>query len=169
MPWGNTNGFCLSWPPAVRVSGRAEAEEIVTSMSGGIKDITGHNGCVHNNGGMLENIGATVAINDLLLQSHGGRMRFFPVWNATALGTASFTTLRAYGAFLVSGAIDASGTVGPITLVSEMGGDAVFESPWPGSAPTVTGATPIVVSPGVYSIATKPSSTYVISPGKSSV
>ena len=50
---------------------------------------------------MLENIGATQAINDLLFQSHGGRMRFFPVWNAAALGAASFATLRAYGAFVV--------------------------------------------------------------------
>ena len=28
-PWANVNGFCLSWPPAVRVSGRAEAELLV--------------------------------------------------------------------------------------------------------------------------------------------
>merc|ERR1712000_173456 len=127
------------------------------------------NGCAHSKGGMLENIGATQAINDLLLQSHGGRMRFFPVWNATALGEASFTTLRAYGAFLVSGAIDAGGTVTPVSLLSEVGGDAVFESPWAGSAsPKVTdgaGATvPITtVSPGVYSFATKAGAKYTMS------
>ena len=118
---------------------------------------------------MLENIGATVAINDLLLQSHGGRMRFFPVWNATGLGAASFTTLRAYGAFLVSAAIDAHGTVAPVSLESEVGGDVVFESPWSGSAaPKVAseaGATVLttVVSPGVYSFTSKAGGKYTIS------
>ena len=122
-------------------------------------------------GGMLENIGATVAINDLLLQSHGGRMRFFPAWNATALGAASFATLRAYGAFLVSGAVDASGTVAPLSLESEIGGDVVFESPWPGSSgPKVAvrggGAIPIAtVSPGVYSFPSMAGSKYTISNG----
>jgi hypothetical protein len=164
-PWANTNGFCLSWPPAVRVSGRGDAEELVTSFAGAIDAATGNNGCVHNNGGMLENIGATVAINDLLLQSHGGRMRFFPVWNATALGAASFVTLRAYGAFLVSGSIDASGIVAPVSLESQVGGDAVFE--WP-AAPKVTDGTGATVpasavSAGVYSFASKAGRKYTIS------
>ena len=127
----------------------------------------GHNGCVHNHGGMLENIGATVAINDLLLQSHGGRMRFFPAWNATVLGAASFSTLRAYGAFLVSGGVDASGTVGPVTVESELGGDVVFESAWAGHAPKVVsaGATipTTVVSPRVYSFVSKAGGRYTIS------
>jgi hypothetical protein len=68
---------------------------------------------------MLENMGATVAINDMLFQSHGGALRFFPVWDAQALGAASFGTLRGYGAFLASGAIDADGNISPITLFSE--------------------------------------------------
>jgi alpha-L-fucosidase 2 len=167
-PWANVNGFCLSWPPAVRVYGREDAETLVSSFATAIASTTGHNGCVHNNGGMLENIGATVAINDLLLQSHGGRIRFFPAWNATALGAASFTTLRAYGAFLVSATIDGSGTVGPVSLESERGGDVVFESAWPGSAPKVAsaaGATipTTVASPGVYSFVSKAGEKYTIS------
>ena len=120
---------------------------------------------------MLENIGATEAVNNLLLQSQGDRIRFFPVWNATALGAASFATLRTYGAFLVSGAIDASGTVAPVSLRSEVGGDFVFESPWAGSAaPKVTNraraaVSTIVVSPGVYSFASEAGGTYKISSG----
>lgn len=90
------------------------------------------NVCVHPHNGLRA--GATVAINDLLLQSHGGRMRFFPAWNATALGAASFTTLRSYGAFLVSAAVDASGIVAPISIGHGPGGDVVFESPWTGAA-----------------------------------
>ena len=118
---------------------------------------------------MLENIGATVAINDLLLQSHGGVMRFFPVWDAPALGAASFTTLRAYGAFLVSASIDGAGTVAPVALASEVGGDVVFASPWGGGGtPRVAdgsgAAVPVAaVTPGVFSFPTSAGGTYTIS------
>jgi alpha-L-fucosidase 2 len=168
-PWANTNGFCLSWPPAVRVSDRADAATLVNAFANGILSTTGVNACVKNNGGMLENIGATVAINDLLLQSHGGMLRFFPAWDAGALGAASFTTLRAYGAFLVSAAVAADGTVAPVALASEVGGDVVFESPWAGgAAPKVvdgSGASVAVaaVSAGVWSFATAAGGSYTIS------
>ena len=170
-PWANTNGFCLSWPPAVRVSDKGDAVTLVEKFSTAILATTVHNACVRNKGGMLENIAATAAINDLLLQSHGGTMRFFPVWNASALGSASFTTLRAYGAFLVSASVDNVGTVSPVSLSSEVGGDLVFASPWVGGViPVVTdgkGATvPITtVSPGVYSFPTSANSTYIITSG----
>ena len=166
------NGFCLSWPPAVRLSGQEDAVTLVTSFAKAITSATGDNGCVHNNGGMLENIGATVAINDLLLQSHGGQMRFFPAWNATALGPASFITLRAYGAFLVSASVDAHGTVSTVSLLSEVGGDAVFKSPW-SATPKVTdgkgSAVPTTrVSNDVYSFATDAGGAYKISDVSSS-
>lgn len=35
---------------------------------------------------MLENMGAVIAVNDMLFQSHAGALRFFPVWDASALG-----------------------------------------------------------------------------------
>ena len=168
-PWANTNGFCLSWPPAVRVSGAEDAAALVGAFAAAIASTTGNNACVENNGGMLENIGATVAINDLLLQSHGGVLRFFPVWDAAALGAASFTTLRAYGAFLVSASVDKGGVVAPVALASEVGGDVVLESPWgAGAAPRVadgSGATvPVAaVGLGVFSFSTSAGGTYTIS------
>ena len=152
----------------MRVSGREDAAALIAAFAAGIASETGENACVQNNGGMLENIGATVAINDMLFQSHGGVLRFFPVWNATALGPASFSTLRAYGAFLVSASADASGTVSEVSLASEVGGDVVFASPWGGGAtPKVTdgsgNAVPVTaVSPGVFLFATNGGASYVI-------
>ena len=170
-PWANVNGFCLSWPPAVRVSGREDAVALIDAFAAAIASTTGNNACVENNGGMLENIGATAAINDLLLQSHGGVMRFFPVWNASGLGSASFTTLRAYGAFVVSAAVDAGGSVSAVSLASEVGGDVVFESPW-GVAVTPRvvdgsgGSVPVAtVSPGIFSFPTTTAGAYLISSG----
>jgi hypothetical protein len=171
-PWANVNGFCLSWPPAVRVSSQADALTLINAFSTAILSTTGHNACVENHGGMLENIGATAAINDLLLQSHGGIMRFFPVWNATALGAASFTTLRAYGAFIISAAVDADGTVSTVSLFSEVGEDVVFASPWGLATPKVTDASghAVVVSSvsaGVFSFSTDSGSAYTISSSNS--
>lgn len=168
-PWANTNGFCLSWPPAVRVSSQEDAVTLIDAFANAILSTTGNNACVKNNGGMLENIGATVAINDLLVQSHGGIMRFFPVWNATILGAASFTTLRTYGAFLVSASVDKNGTVSPITLSSDVGGDVVFASPWGiTNTPKVTNRNGnsiavTTVSQGVFSFDTDAGSSYTIS------
>ena len=133
VPYAPRNGFGLTWPAAARLSARGDAEDLVTAFALAVGHLTNNNGCGHQGGGMLENIGATQAINDLLFQSHGGRMRLFPVWNASALGAASFTALRAYGAFVVSSAIDATGTIAPVLIASEVGGDVVLETPWPHS------------------------------------
>ena len=169
VPYAPRNGFGLTWPAAARLSGPSDAEDLVTAFALAITHLTNNNGCGHQGGGMLENIGATQAINDLLFQSHGGCMRFFPVWNASALGAAAFSTLRAYGAFLVSGAIDATGVVAPVLIQSETGEDVVFETPWSQrAAPTVkdgAGATvpTKMITPGVFSFPTKASGTYTIS------
>lgn len=166
--WANTNGFCLSWPPAVRVSDATDAAVLVGRFRSALDRVMGVNGNIHLGGGMLENSGATVAINDMLLQvrsseltvadprsclhtncipcscnqwqSHAGRLRFFPVWNSTVLGPASFVTLRAYGAFVVSAAIDSAGRLSDVSIQSEMGGTCVFE--W------TDGRTPSVLSSG---------------------
>ena len=60
------------------------------------------------------------------------------------------------------------GTVGPVSLESERGGDVVFESAWPGSAPKVASAAgaaipTTVASPGVYSFVSKAGEKYTIS------
>ena len=44
---------------------------------------------------------------------------------------SSFTSLRAHGAFLLSGSLSESGKVGPVTVVSERGGNFTFLTPWP--------------------------------------
>ena len=70
-------------------------------------------------GGGLEQVGATQAVNELLLQSFEGFLRFFPGWPIGE--SASFITLRAVGAFLVSGAVDEAGQISGVRVVSERG------------------------------------------------
>lgn len=138
LPFANMNGFGLSWPPAVRTSNSTDAPLLASYFANASSLTTATNGIRANGGGCLENIAATAAIAEMLMQSYEGVIRLFPVWSGPANGPASFTTLRAYGAFLVSASVDATGSVAPIVITSEKGtSPCVVDSPW-GDMPGVT-------------------------------
>ena len=82
----------------------------------------------------FENFGLPVVINECLLQSYTGILRFFPNWPAER--SAEFYTLRAVGAFLVSARWE-GGTVQTLKIESEKGGTVRFYNPWPGEKVTV--------------------------------
>jgi len=67
-------------------------------------------------------------VNDSMLHSHEGNIRVFPSWYKDQ--EVSFKSLRAYGAFLVSGKQNASGEVEWAAITSEKGRPATFVSPW---------------------------------------
>lgn len=151
--WHNVNGLCLSWPSATRVTngsspghGRALLDRYESAL----------NATMHSNfwpdmgGGGLEQAGATVAVDELLLQSHEGFLVLFPAWERGD-SAASFKTLRARGAFLVSAAIDSSGAVLPgVEIHSEAGAVCRIVAPWPTghlSVQTAAG-TQVDVKPG---------------------
>ena len=114
------------------------------------------------------------AVNSLLLLSVEGFLRFFPGWPPGE--PAAFQRLRATGAFVVNGSVDAAGVVGGVAVLSEVGERCTFLSPWPacrggagGSAPAVTTATaaaaPVAVRDeggGRFSFATSAGSTYAL-------
>lgn len=79
----------------------------------------------------IEGAGATEALHRMMLQSHEGVLRFFPVWPKSK--DAEFTRLRAYGAFLVS-AQWKSGVVQSVKIISEKGTDCAVVNPWAGKA-----------------------------------
>jgi alpha-L-fucosidase 2 len=86
-------------------------------------------------GGIETCSGIPGLINEMMLQSHGGVMRVFPVFPAGQ--TASFYRLRTFGAFLVSGAID-KGVVQPIVIESEKGRPCIIQNPWPGKTVVIS-------------------------------
>jgi len=79
----------------------------------------------------IEYVGAIEAINSMLLQSHDETIRVFPVWLKGK--DASFTNLRAYGAFLVSSEYK-NGHVSYVDIKSEAGRLCTIENPWPDKA-----------------------------------
>jgi alpha-L-fucosidase 2 len=79
--------------------------------------------------GGVEECGGFLVINEMLLQSHEGVIRFFPCWPKDQ--DARFGNLRAVGAFLISAELK-HGVVGGVTIVSEKGKDCAIVNPWPG-------------------------------------
>lgn len=75
----------------------------------------------------FENFALPAVINECLLQSYTGALRFFPNWPKDK--KASFRTLRAAGAFLVSASF-ADGEVQWIEVFSEAGAELRLINPW---------------------------------------
>ena len=81
------------------------------------------------------NFAAAAGVQEMLLQSHGGTIRIFPAvpddWK-----DASFTTLRAEGAFLVS-ALRSGGATRQVEILAEKGGTCRLASPFTGKPLTL--------------------------------
>lgn len=80
-------------------------------------------------GGGIENVSGFLAVNEMLLQSHEGVLRFFPCWPRDQ--DARFCNLRAVGAFVVSAEIK-DGRIRGVQIISEQGRDCTVQNPWPG-------------------------------------
>ena len=80
-------------------------------------------------GGGIESCGGFLAINEMVLQSHEGVLRFFPCWPKDQ--NARFGSLRAVGAFLVS-AESKEGVITGVKILSEKGLPCRVQNPWPG-------------------------------------
>eukprot|EP00051_Salpingoeca_urceolata_P007782 m.100454 g.100454 ORF g.100454 m.100454 type:complete len:1120 (-) comp15400_c0_seq2:5-3364(-) len=138
--WHPVNGLCLAWPAATRVTDGAvpsHAASLLDRYEAALNATMQPNFWPSMSGGGLEQVGATVAVDELLLQSHEGYLALFPAWGKGL--SASFITLRARGAFLVSAQISADRVVAsPVEVVSEAGARCRLLSPW------VAGETPVV-------------------------
>jgi len=128
--WGNTfgNGIETCFPAAVRVG--YNPDEILKYLKERIAAQSLPNLWITQAGGGIETLAAVpLTINEMLLQSYEGIVRIFPNWNRKK--DASFTTLRAYGAFLVSSKLE-NGKISFVKIHSEKGRSCIIENPWPG-------------------------------------
>jgi hypothetical protein len=75
----------------------------------------------------FENFALPVVVNECLMQSYDGIIRFFPNWPMDK--DAEFQNLRAVGAFLVSASLK-NGKVNEIKVISEVGGVLKMILPW---------------------------------------
>ena len=131
--WVPENGLCMGWPPASMLTNNAS--RTTASMQDALERVMSANFVPQIHGGCLsEQAGATQAINDLLLASYDGVIELYPAgWVGS--DNASFTTLRARGAFLVSARWDGAlgGVADGVVVYSEVGGVCSLVNPF-GSA-----------------------------------
>ena len=134
---GNSNnGFCKIFPIAARIGW--PAEDLVNKFKAAIlHQWRPGNLTVFQGGGGIETSGSVEALDSMLLQHEDDVLRVFPDWPTTM--DASFTRLRAKGAFLISSDQHA-GTVSYIDVASEKGGSLVIQNPWGSHNVRVSGA-----------------------------
>ena len=122
------NGFSQTFPGAVRVG--HDPRDILAKLRQQLTGGSFPNLMVFCGGGGIENCSAVPAtINEMLLQSHEGVMRLFPVWPREQ--PARFGRLRTWGAFLVSSELR-DGEVKSVLIESEKGRECMLQNPWPG-------------------------------------
>jgi hypothetical protein len=120
------NGFCKIFPIAARIGW--PADDLVSKFKAAIlHQWRPSNLTVFQAGGGIETSGSIEALDSMLLQHENGILRLFPDWPSSM--DASFTRLRAKGAFLVSSE-QRGGAVTFIDVISEHGGPLTIESPW---------------------------------------
>ena len=131
--WRDNNGFPTFYTAAARVG--YDPNVILDNLRGQCGRHGYPNLFVFFGGGGIECCCAVPSsINEMLLQSHEGVLRLFPVWPRDR--AARFGRLRAVGAFLVSGELK-DGVVRRVTITSEKGRDCTVQNPWPGRSVTL--------------------------------
>ena len=135
--WLSSGGFDMNMPAASRTVPHDQVGWLLTKYTWLINQTIGPNGYTESGpgGAGLESIGGLEGIHTLMLQSHEGVLRIFPRWPKGEQYTASFSTLRANGAFLVSAAWDgiAGAVKEQVSISSEVGGECIFENPFQNS------------------------------------
>ncbi|HXK19147.1 MAG TPA: hypothetical protein VNG33_15145 [Polyangiaceae bacterium] len=125
--WQSGGGNVTFFPAAARVG--ADPTVILTQLGNWIKGNTFPNLHIHEGGGGIENFNTVPStLSEMMLQSFQGTLRIFPTWPSGS--DAKFASLRAYGAFLVSSAIQKD-AIPYVRVVSERGGPFTIANPWP--------------------------------------
>jgi hypothetical protein len=115
--WEDYNAFSTFYAAAVRIG--YDPAVILEKLNAEIRKHAYPNLYIYHGGGGIEDCsGVPVCVNEMLLQSHEGVLRFFPVWEKNK--DAEFFQLRSYGAFLVSAKM-VSGSVKDAVVFSEKG------------------------------------------------
>jgi len=131
--WADFNGFSSWYTTCARIG--YDPKMILSKMREECDKHSFPNLLLFYGGGGVESCGGFLALNEMLMQSHEGVLRFFPCWPKDQ--DARFGTLRAVGAFLVSAELK-GGVVSGVKIISEKGKPCTVQNPWPGKKVRVT-------------------------------
>ncbi|MCX7048080.1 MAG: hypothetical protein NTX50_21670 [Candidatus Sumerlaeota bacterium] len=124
--WHDNNGFSSWYTACARVG--YDPRQILSNLRIECDKRSYPSLILYYGGGGIENAAGFLAVNEMLMQSHEGVIRFFPCWPREM--DARFGGLRAVGAFLVSAELK-NGAAGGVKIVSEKGKDCAVVNPWP--------------------------------------
>lgn len=125
--WSQRNNFPRIYTMAVR--SRYPAATIVPEFAKVISDSIQPNLRIKDPSHGVEKVGATEAVNNMLMLTDQGITKVFPNWLPDK--NASFARLRAKGAFLISSEYDAALRAAKyVEIESEKGGEFTLASPW---------------------------------------
>lgn len=123
----------------------------------------GRNFLIRDGHHCMEKTAVVETINSMMLQSVEGVLYLFPCWLPSP---ASFTRLRAKGAFIVSASYDGR-EVQTLQIGSEHGGRCRMQNPWPGREMRVTDkgrSVSVEYEDGICSFVTRAGHTYKVEP-----
>ena len=124
--WLDNNGSNSFFPAAVRIGYNPE---IILEQLNLYVDHTYPNGFQLGNPHGIENLSTVPnTINEMLLQSHEGVLKLFPVWPKDK--STEFHQLRTHGAFLVSSKLK-NEKISNVEIRSEQGRICNVLNPWP--------------------------------------
>ncbi|MDB5084446.1 MAG: hypothetical protein JWN30_1332 [Bacilli bacterium] len=125
--WSDHNAFPTYYTAAARVG--YDPQTILDKLRQECLDKAFPNLVTYHGGGGIEDCSTVPScLHEMLLQSHEGVLRLFPVWPQER--PAKFGRLRAVGAFLVSSELQA-GEVQSVMIESERGRVCHIVNPWP--------------------------------------
>jgi hypothetical protein len=131
--WADYNGFSSWYTACARVG--YDPKVILAKLRAECDKHSFPNLLLYYGGGGIESCGGFLALNEMLLQSHEGLLRFFPCWPKDQ--DARFGSLRAVGAFLISSEFK-DGLVTGVKILSEKGRPCTVQNSWPGSTVRLT-------------------------------
>ena len=127
LAWDQMNNFPMLFPIAARVG--FDPERLLQAFKSAIQELMRPNCTVYQQGGGIETSGSTETIHSMLLQSHEGVLRLFPVWPRDR--DARFVNLRAVGGVLVSSEFKES-IVQYVQVSTEKDITITIRNPWKG-------------------------------------
>lgn len=159
--WEDYNAFPTYFPAGARLG--IESKVLLRHLSEQVEKHGYANGMIFFGGGGIECCsGVPCTINEMLMQSHEGIIRVFPVWDRA--WDAEYRSLRACGAFLVSASLK-GGALGTVAILSEKGRDCAVALPGPQRTWSVhcgCEKIPAEMEGGVLRFSTQPGKTYEI-------
>ena len=153
--WYGGNFVAWSFPASARIGLPETYNRFAAALGGRLNEPTllRSNGTVVQAGGGSETMGSIETVDEMLLSSYDGVLRFFPAWPSAR--AVSFSDIGATGNFSVSSSLS-GGVIGATTVVSNAGRALTIAQSFPGATITITDATPGTVVTGSTATVTAP-------------